>query len=78
MTSSECVAVALVIQIARHTRRIMSSSVACVAVPFASTLSHHQQQQQQQQQQRDSQKKSFNTTLFSLQLFVFCISHSKN
>jgi hypothetical protein len=39
-TYSECVSVALVIQHAKHMRRIILSSVACLAVPYFSTLSH--------------------------------------
>jgi hypothetical protein len=35
-----CVFVALVIQHAKIMRRIISSSVACLAVPYFSTLSH--------------------------------------
>jgi hypothetical protein len=37
-----CVSVALVIQHAKLMRRIISSSVACQAVPYFSTLSHKQ------------------------------------
>jgi len=53
--------------------RIVLLPVACMAVPYVSTLSH-QQQQQQQQQQQDSQKKSYLTqicVLFSLQHFSY-------
>ena len=39
ITYSQCVSVALVIQHAKRMRRIMSS-VACLAVPYFSTLSH--------------------------------------
>jgi reverse gyrase len=35
-----CVCVALVIQHAKRMRRIISSSVACLALPYFSTLSH--------------------------------------
>jgi hypothetical protein len=38
--SSECVSVALVIQHAKRMRRIILSSVACLALPYFSTLSH--------------------------------------
>ena len=40
ITYSECVSVALVIQCAKPMRRIILSSVSCLAVPCFSTLSH--------------------------------------
>jgi hypothetical protein len=40
ITYSECVFVALVMQHAKLTRIIILSSVACLAVPYYSTLSH--------------------------------------
>ena len=40
ITYSECVFVASVIQYARRMLRIISSSVACLAVLYISTLSH--------------------------------------
>jgi hypothetical protein len=40
ITYSQCVTVALVIQHARRMRRIILSSVACLAVPYFSTLYH--------------------------------------
>jgi hypothetical protein len=40
ITYSECVSVALVIQHAKRMRSIILSSVACLAVPYFSTLSH--------------------------------------
>jgi hypothetical protein len=40
ITYSECVSLALVIHHAKRMRRIIFSSVACLAVPFFSTLSH--------------------------------------
>jgi hypothetical protein len=40
ITYSECVFVALVIQHAKCMRHIILSSVACLAVPYFSTLSH--------------------------------------
>jgi hypothetical protein len=40
ITYSECVFVALVIQHAKHMRLIILSSVACLAVPYFSMLSH--------------------------------------
>jgi hypothetical protein len=39
ITHSECVSVASVIQHAKRMRRIVLSYVACVAVPYFSTLS---------------------------------------
>jgi hypothetical protein len=40
ITCYVCVSVALVIQHAKRMRRIILSSVACLAVPYFSTLSH--------------------------------------
>jgi hypothetical protein len=40
ITYSECMSVALVIQHVKRMRRIILSSVACLAVPYFSTLSH--------------------------------------
>jgi hypothetical protein len=40
ITYFECVSVAVVIQHAKRMRRIILSSVACLAVPYFSTLSH--------------------------------------
>jgi hypothetical protein len=40
ITYSECVSVALVMQHVKRMRRIILSSVACLAVPYFSTLSH--------------------------------------
>jgi hypothetical protein len=40
ITYSECVSVALVTQHAKRMRRIILSSVVCLAVPYFSTLSH--------------------------------------
>jgi hypothetical protein len=40
ITYSECVSVPLIIQHAKRMRRIILSSVACLAVPYVSTLSH--------------------------------------
>jgi hypothetical protein len=40
LTYSECVSVALVIQHVKRMRRIILSSVACLALPHFSTLSH--------------------------------------
>jgi hypothetical protein len=37
---SDCLSVALVIQHAKRMRRIMLSSVACLDLPYFSTLSH--------------------------------------
>ena len=47
ITYSECVAAALVIQIARNMCRIILLSVTCLAVPYLPTLSHQQQQDYQ-------------------------------
>jgi hypothetical protein len=38
-----CVSVALVIQQAKRMRRIILSSVACLALPYFSTLAHKRQ-----------------------------------
>ena len=40
VTYSECLSVALFIQHVKHMRRIILLSVACLAVPYFSTLSH--------------------------------------
>jgi predicted transcriptional regulator len=40
MTCSECVSVALVVQHAKRMRRIILSSVACLALPYFSILFH--------------------------------------
>jgi hypothetical protein len=40
ITKSECVSVALVIQHAKRMRRIILSPVACLSLPYFSTLSH--------------------------------------
>jgi hypothetical protein len=40
VTYSECVSVTLVIQHAKRMRRIILPSVACLAVPYFSALSH--------------------------------------
>jgi hypothetical protein len=40
ITHSECVFVALVIQHAKHMRRILLQCVSCQALPYFSTLSH--------------------------------------
>jgi hypothetical protein len=40
ITYSECVSVGLIIRHAKRMRRIIPSSVACLALPYFSTLSH--------------------------------------
>jgi hypothetical protein len=40
ITYSQCVSVALAIQHAKRMRRIIFSSVGCLALPYFSTLSH--------------------------------------
>ena len=72
ITNSQCVSAALVIQRAKRTRRIILSSVACLDLLYFSTLSH---------KRYDFQKNVIEHKclfLFSLQLFVWNISHYNN
>ena len=59
ITCSECVSVALVIQHTIRMRRIISSSVACPALPYFYTLSHIR---------HDSQK----IKLLSIKVWIWC------
>ena len=70
ITNSGCVAVALVIQHAMRMRRIILSSIACLAVPYPSTLSH---------KQHDFRKSVTEHNMFFIfsAIFVWKISHSK-
>ena len=69
ITYFQCAAVALVIQIARHKRRTVLLSVACIAVPYVSTLSHQQQQEDFQGGKKAISNKF--VFLFSLQLLSY-------
>jgi reverse gyrase len=66
------VSVALVIQHAKRVRRIIMSSVACLAVPYFATLSHKRHDFQNKVTENKMCVLIFSTT------FVRKIFHSKN
>jgi hypothetical protein len=68
---THCVSAALVIQHAKHTRHIVLSSVACLALPYFSTLPHYNDFMEKVTQHRTCVS-IFSTT------FVRNISHSKS
>jgi hypothetical protein len=72
ITYFECVSVALVIQHAKHMRRIILSSATCLAIPYFTTLSHKRHDFREKVIEHKIYVLIFSTT------FVQNISHSKN